>query len=121
MYARSTGDFEFNLLVAGSHNTDLDINDGYELRKLLDAKHVTMIATGAAMGRGLSIDMGSVLRTTGPVSILIAYNTIGFLVYMVMCGLGEIATNAPFACGSRTVKYWVLKERRIQEYGLRSS
>lgn len=88
----NTGDYEFNLMVAGSHYTVTGINDGYDLRKGLYARHVTMIAIGGALGTGLLIGRGSALRQVGPASILIAYSAIGFLIYMVMCGLGEVAT-----------------------------
>ena len=34
-----------------------------------------------------------------PVSILISYTLIGFLVYLVMCGLGEMAAWLPLSSG----------------------
>lgn len=83
---------EYNLLIARSNPTSQFTDHGHQLKKGLDARHVTMIAIGGALGTGLLIGTGSALRTAGPASILIAYSAIGMVVYMVMCGLGEVAT-----------------------------
>ena len=48
------------------------------------------------------IGTGSALAKAGPASILIAYSMIGFLVYVVMCSLGEMATWLPSAGGFST-------------------
>jgi amino acid transporter len=53
-------------------------------------------------GTGLIIGTGSALAKAGPASILIAYSMIGFLVYVVMCSLGEMATWLPAAGGFST-------------------
>jgi amino acid transporter len=50
----------------------------------------------------LIIGTGSALAKAGPASILIAYSMIGFLVYIVMCSLGEMATWLPSAGGFAT-------------------
>lgn len=90
---------EYNLLIARSNPTSQFTDHGHQLKKGLDARHVTMIAIGGALGTGLLIGTGSALRTAGPASILIAYSAIGMVVYMVMCGLGEVATFVPLADG----------------------
>lgn len=58
-----------------------------------------MIAIGGALGTGLLIGTGSALKVAGPGAILVAYSAIGFVVYMVMCGLGEVAAFVPLAEG----------------------
>lgn len=91
---------EYNLSVARSNpSANLAYEEGHALKKKLDARHVTMIAIGGALGTGLLIGTGSALRTAGPGAILVAYSVIGFVVYMVMCGLGEVATFIPLANG----------------------
>jgi amino acid transporter len=50
----------------------------------------------------LIIGTGSALAKAGPASILIAYSMIGFLVYVVMCSLGEMSTWLPSAGGFAT-------------------
>ncbi|KAL3480735.1 amino acid permease/ SLC12A domain-containing protein [Aspergillus californicus] len=70
-----------------------------ELHRALKARHITMIAIGGAIGTGLIIGTGSALERAGPGSILISYAFIGFIVYLVMCGLGEMATWLPRSSG----------------------
>ncbi len=58
-----------------------------------------MIAIGGAIGTGLIIGTGKALATSGPGSIFIAYTMIGFLVFLVMAALGEMAAWLPMASG----------------------
>lgn len=58
-----------------------------------------MIAIGGAIGTGLIIGTGSALARAGPGSVLISYTLVGFLVYLVMCALGEMASWIPLASG----------------------
>lgn len=58
-----------------------------------------MIAIGGAIGTGLIIGTGAALAKAGPLSILISYSIVGFVVYMVMCALGEMATWLPLESG----------------------
>ncbi|RPB09543.1 dicarboxylic amino acid permease [Morchella conica CCBAS932] len=70
-----------------------------ELHRGLKARHITMIAIGGAIGTGLIIGTGSALARAGPASILISYTIVGFLVYLVMCALGEMAAWLPMSSG----------------------
>lgn len=87
---------DYDLYVAKSDpNAALNEQDGHQLRRALDARHVTMIAIGGALGTGLLIGTGSALKVAGPGAILVAYALIGFTVFMVMSALGEVATFIP--------------------------
>ncbi|KAI9927661.1 hypothetical protein MW887_003282 [Aspergillus wentii] len=70
-----------------------------ELHRALKARHITMIAIGGAIGTGLIIGTGEALAKAGPASILISYSFVGFIVYLVMCGLGEMASWLPLSSG----------------------
>ncbi|GAD91967.1 dicarboxylic amino acid permease [Paecilomyces variotii No. 5] len=70
-----------------------------DLRRGLKARHITMIAIGGAIGTGLIIGTGSALAKAGPASILISYSVVGFVVYLVMCALGEMAAWLPLPSG----------------------
>ncbi|KAJ5605554.1 Dicarboxylic amino acid permease [Penicillium lagena] len=70
-----------------------------ELHRALKARHITMIAIGGAIGTGLIIGTGDALAKSGPASILISYAWVGFIVYLVMCALGEMATWLPLPSG----------------------
>ncbi|RAL02324.1 dicarboxylic amino acid permease agtA [Aspergillus ibericus CBS 121593] len=71
----------------------------HELHRALKARHISMIAIGGAIGTGLIIGTGSALAKAGPASILISYSVVGFVVYLVMCGLGEMAAWLPLSSG----------------------
>ncbi|KAF2104615.1 amino acid permease Dip5 [Rhizodiscina lignyota] len=65
------------------------------LKRDLEARHITMIAIGGAIGTGLIIGTGAALAAAGPASIFIAYTIMGVIVFLVMCALGEMATWLP--------------------------
>lgn len=69
------------------------------LHRGLKSRQITMIAIGGAIGTGLIIGTGSSLAKAGPLSILISYTIVGFIVYMVMCALGEMAAYLPIQSG----------------------
>lgn len=74
-------------------------NDHQHLHRGLKSRHITMIAIGGAIGTGLIIGTGKALAQSGPGSILISYTLVGLLVYVVMCGLGEMAAWLPHGAG----------------------
>ncbi|KAI5795815.1 amino acid permease/ SLC12A domain-containing protein [Pyronema domesticum] len=71
----------------------------HDLTRGLQARHITMIAIGGAIGTGLIIGTGSALAQAGPAAVLISYSIVGFLVYLVMCALGEMAAWLPLGSG----------------------
>lgn len=73
--------------------------DHAHLHRGLKSRHITMIAIGGAIGTGLIIGTGKALAQSGPASILIAYTSVGLLVYVVMTALGEMATWIPHSSG----------------------
>lgn len=69
------------------------------LERGLKARHITMIAIGGAIGTGLVIGTGEALAQAGPGSVFISYLVIGFVVFLVMAGLGEMASWLPMSAG----------------------
>ena len=69
------------------------------LERGLKARHITMIAIGGAIGTGLVIGTGEALAQAGPGSVFISYLMIGFVVFLVMAGLGEMASWLPMSAG----------------------
>ena len=69
------------------------------LERGLKARHITMIAIGGAVGTGLVIGTGSALAQAGPGSVFISYLIMGFVVFLVMAGLGEMASWLPISSG----------------------
>ncbi|KAL7948126.1 amino acid permease/ SLC12A domain-containing protein [Trichoderma barbatum] len=89
------------------HNDTQDVpNDDFEgsthilqdrLRRSLSARQVQMIAIGGTIGTGLFLGTGKSLATGGPASILICYFIVGFIVFVTMLSLGEMAAFLPVA------------------------
>ncbi|KAI0841596.1 putative amino acid permease [Hypoxylon sp. FL0890] len=69
------------------------------LHRGLKARHITMIALGGALGTGLIIGTGKALAQAGPGSIFVSYSIVGFVVYLVMAALGEMAAWLPMSAG----------------------
>ncbi|PGH16331.1 hypothetical protein AJ79_01873 [Helicocarpus griseus UAMH5409] len=76
-----------------------EVEEDNDLHRGLKARHITMIAIGGAIGTGLIIGTGSALAKAGPAAILISYSVVGFVVYLVMCALGEMAAWLPLPSG----------------------
>lgn len=67
------------------------------LSRSLKGRHLQMIAIGGAIGTGLFIGSGKVLRNGGPASVLIAYFLIGVMIFCTVHALGELAITFPVA------------------------
>lgn len=67
------------------------------LRRDLSARQVQMIAIGGTIGTGLFLGTGRSLAQGGPASMLICYGIVGFIVYVTLLLLGEMATQYPVA------------------------
>jgi amino acid transporter len=69
------------------------------LHRGLKARQISMIALGGAIGTGLIIGSGTGLTQGGPLGILIGYSFVGFICYLVMTSLGEMAAYLPHKKG----------------------
>ncbi|KAF5006683.1 hypothetical protein FDECE_6975 [Fusarium decemcellulare] len=69
------------------------------LHRGLKARHITMIAIGGAIGTGLIIGTGKSLAQAGPGSVFISYTVIGFVVFLIMAAVGEMAAWLPVSAG----------------------
>ncbi|KAG8213793.1 amino acid permease-domain-containing protein [Butyriboletus roseoflavus] len=67
------------------------------LHRGLSARQVQMIAIAGTIGTGLFLGTGKSLSEGGPASMLICYALIGFVVYITLLLLGEMATQYPVA------------------------
>ncbi|EXJ91964.1 hypothetical protein A1O3_00514 [Capronia epimyces CBS 606.96] len=85
--------------LTSGHTHGVHHEESSHLHRGLKARHITMIAIGGAIGTGLVIGTGQALARAGPGSIFISYTVVGFLVYLVMCALGEMAAWLPLSSG----------------------
>ncbi|KAF8906476.1 amino acid permease-domain-containing protein [Gymnopilus junonius] len=67
------------------------------LQRGLSARQVQMIAIAGTIGTGLFLGTGRSLAQGGPASMLICYSIVGFIVYITLLLLGEMATQYPVA------------------------
>ncbi|KAF9485823.1 hypothetical protein BDN70DRAFT_870714 [Pholiota conissans] len=67
------------------------------LQRGLSARQVQMIAIAGTIGTGLFLGTGRSLAQGGPASMLICYSIVGFIVYVTLLLLGEMATQYPVA------------------------
>ncbi|KAI6110534.1 amino acid permease-domain-containing protein [Pisolithus croceorrhizus] len=67
------------------------------LHRGLSARQVQMIAIAGTIGTGLFLGTGRSLAEGGPASMLICYTIVGFIVYVTLLLLGEMATQYPVA------------------------
>ncbi|WP_280336925.1 amino acid permease [Nocardia wallacei] len=66
------------------------------LRTGLRRRHMTMLAIGGAVGAGLFVGSGSVIKTAGPAAV-VSYTVAGVLVLCVLRALGEMVVARPVA------------------------
>ncbi|KAI1637219.1 dicarboxylic amino acid permease [Biscogniauxia mediterranea] len=85
--------------VENAHIRGLETSSETALHRGLKARHITMIAIGGAIGTGLIIGTGKALAQAGPGSIFISYTITGFIVFLVMAALGEMAAWLPMSAG----------------------
>ncbi|KPM35870.1 Dicarboxylic amino acid permease [Neonectria ditissima] len=81
------------------HVRGIETSDETALHRALKARHITMIAIGGALGTGLLLGTGKALAGAGPGAVAISYTLVGFLVYVVMTALGEMAAWLPMSAG----------------------
>jgi hypothetical protein len=70
------------------------------LQRRLSARQVQMIAIAGTLGTGIFLGTGRSLASGGPASMLICYLIVGFIVYVTLLLLGEMATQYPVAGAS---------------------
>ena len=67
------------------------------LHRGLSSRQVQMIAIAGTIGTGLFLGTGRSLAQGGPATMLICYSVVGFVVYITLLLLGEMATQYPVA------------------------
>ncbi|KAE9377735.1 putative dicarboxylic amino acid permease [Stipitochalara longipes BDJ] len=83
--------------ISSPQNFEEDVH--HHLHRGLKARQITMIAIGGAIGTGLIIGTGKSLAQAGPAPLFIGYTLVGFLCFLVMAALGEMAAWLPLPSG----------------------
>lgn len=71
------------------------VHDG-EFRRALKDRHVQLIALGGIIGSGYFLGTGAVVNQVGP-SVFLAYILGGFIIYLTMLCMGELAVAIPIS------------------------
>ncbi|AZB42315.1 amino acid permease [Bacillus sp. FJAT-42376] len=66
-----------------------------DLKKELKDRHILMIALGGVIGTGLFLSTGYTIGEAGPGGAILAYLIGGFVMYLTMLCLGELAVALP--------------------------
>ncbi|GGB66361.1 amino acid permease [Fictibacillus barbaricus] len=72
------------------------------LKRELKSRHILMIALGGVIGTGLFMSSGYTIHEAGPGGALAAYLWGGFVMYLTMLCLGELAVRVPDAGSYQT-------------------
>ncbi|KAK7952523.1 amino acid permease [Apiospora aurea] len=98
-YGESNHDHGYGVEQPLGHIRGIETSAETSLHRGLKARHITMIAIGGAIGTGLIIGTGKALAQAGPGSVFISYTIVGFIVFLVMAALGEMAAWLPMSAG----------------------
>ncbi|MFS0906613.1 amino acid permease [Priestia aryabhattai] len=77
-------------------------NKQNELQRTMKSRHLFMIALGGVIGTGLFLGSGFTISQAGPGGAILAYILGGFLMYLVMLCLGELAVAMPVSGSFQT-------------------
>ncbi|XER08840.1 Amino-acid permease RocC [Sporomusa rhizae] len=67
------------------------------LKRDMKSRHLMMISIGGTIGTGLFMGSGQVISQAGPVGAILAYIFGGFVMYLALLCLGELAVAMPVA------------------------
>lgn len=66
-----------------------------QLNRTMKSRHLMMLSLGGVIGTGLFLNVGYTINQAGPGGAIIGYLIGGFILYMVMTCLGELAVHMP--------------------------
>ncbi|VDC06581.1 unnamed protein product [Peniophora sp. CBMAI 1063] len=98
---RSSGSFDEKASYRAGDAQAVGENEetGETLHRGLQARQISMIALGGAVGTGLIIGSGTALVRGGPLGIFLGYSFVGLVCYLVLTGLGEMSAYLPHKRG----------------------
>jgi amino acid permease len=78
------------------------LSENQNLKRELKSRHLFMIALGGVIGTGLFLGSGYTIGEAGPGGAILAYIVGGFVMYLTMLCLGELAVAVPDAGSYQT-------------------
>ena len=95
------GGFSLNKKTLNQRIEDINALES-GLNRGMSGRHIFMISLGGVIGTGLFLGSGFTLNQAGPGGAVLAYIIGGFIMYMVMLCLGELAVAMPVAGSFQT-------------------
>ncbi|EMG45635.1 hypothetical protein G210_4179, partial [Candida maltosa Xu316] len=97
-----TTDLENVVDESSSFERKEEVQQSEHLNRVLSTRTVNLICIAGVIGTGLFLSTGKMLKTAGPLGLLLNFMILGVLLYFMMLSLGEMATQYPVS-GSFTV------------------
>ncbi|WVR09688.1 hypothetical protein IAU60_006763 [Kwoniella sp. DSM 27419] len=96
-----TRDVDVPQLTTQPVENDVDVHTGLRdgVQRNLRQRHVQMMALAGTIGTGLFLGAGKAIAQSGPAGALLAYITIGTVVWSMINSLGELMCFAPISGG----------------------
>lgn len=94
-------------IASEAQSQDAGPEDGQQLKRGLQNRHIQLIALGGAIGTGLFLGIGPAIQMAGP-AVLLGYGVAGIIAFLIMRQLGEMVVEEPVS-GSFShfaYKYW---------------
>jgi len=76
-------------------NDQQGVNESNQLKRSMKSRHLLMLSLGGVIGTGLFLNVGYTINQAGAGGAIIGYLIGGFILYMVMTCLGELAVHMP--------------------------
>ena len=89
----------------------------HEMQRSLEERHIQLMAIGGAIGVGLFLGSATAIKAAGP-SLILMYLICGFLLFLVMRALGEMAVENPISGSFSAYAYEYLGTTRWISYRL---
>lgn len=77
------------------HNDTPSTEATPRFQRSMQMRHVVMLSLGGVIGTGLFMSSGATVHQAGPLGAILAYVIGGFVAYLVMMSLGELAVHMP--------------------------
>ncbi|MBD5073977.1 amino acid permease, partial [Xanthomonas citri pv. citri] len=77
-------------------------DNGNQLQRTMKSRHLFMISLGGVIGTGFFLGTGFTINQAGPLGAVLSYLVGGFIMFLTMLCLGELAVAFPVSGSFQT-------------------